>query len=142
MQMLATLIANPNFDHHVLDLAGAETVDAGDAGEVIDRGARAAYQARLRELREDLDEAEARNDLGRRERLEAELDALTAQLAGAYGMGGRERRSGAAVERARQNVRRRIADAMHRIAEACPAIGRHLDVAVRTGTTCVYQPDR
>jgi hypothetical protein len=31
---------------------------------------------------------------------------------------------------------------MKRIADTCPALGRHLAIAVRTGTTCVYDPER
>jgi hypothetical protein len=142
MQMLARLLDAPDRELHALDLSGAEAVDAGDAGELLDRDARAAYQTRLAGLREDLAQAEAWNDAGRRDRLADEIAALEAELAGAYGLGGRERRTGSAVERARQNVRRRLADAMRRIEEACPALGRHLAATVRTGTTCSYAPGR
>jgi hypothetical protein len=142
MQMLAKLLAEPGREIHALELAGADTVDAGDAGEVIDRDARVAYQSRLRELREELEQAEDWNDAARRERIAEEIEALTAELSNAIGLGGRERRSGGAAERARQNVRRRLADAMKRIEEASPAIGRHLSIAVRTGTTCSYDPQR
>jgi tetratricopeptide (TPR) repeat protein len=138
MQMLAMLVASPGQDLHSLDLSGADTVDGGDAGEVIDREARASYQDRLRELRAELEEAEAWNDAGRRERAAAEIEALTQALSGAFGLGGRERRTGGAAERARQNVRRRIADALRRIEEACPALGRELTRAIKTGTVCRY----
>jgi len=141
MQMLARLIASPHQELHALDLSGAELVDAGDAGELLDASARTAYRNRLRELQEELAEAEQWNDSGRRERIAHEIEALTTQLSGAIGLGNRERRSGGASERARQNVRRRIADAMQRIADACPALGRHLERTIRTGTTCVYAPD-
>lgn len=142
MQMLARLIANPGQELHVLDLAGAELADGGDAGEVLDADARSAYRERLRELEEERAEAEAWNDAGRLARIEAEVDALKDQLSAAFGLGNRTRRTGQASERARQNVRRRIADAMQRIADACPELGRHLSRAVRTGTSCVYHPDR
>ncbi len=142
IRMLAQLIDSPGQEHHVLDLSGAhDAVDGGDAGEVIDPEARAAYQTRLRELREEIDRAEAWNDAGRRDRLAAEERVLAAELAGAYGLGGRARRSGAAVERARTNVRRRIADALRRIQEACPRLGRRLSRDVRTGVYCVYEPE-
>jgi hypothetical protein len=140
MQMLAMLVASPGQDVHSLDLSGADTVDGGDAGEMIDREARASYQDRLRELRSELEEAEAWNDAGRRERAAAEIEALTQALSGAFGLGGRERRSGGAAERARQNVRRRLADALRRIEEAAPALGRELTRAIKTGTVCRYDP--
>jgi hypothetical protein len=143
MRMLATLIATPGREHHALDLSGgggAEPVDGGDSGELLDARARAEYQARVRELREELAQAEAWNDAGKQARLSDELEAITAELSGAFGLGGRARVSGAAAERARSNVRRRLTDAMQRIAAACPALGAHLDAAIRTGVYCVYHP--
>ncbi|MGE0550530.1 MAG: AAA family ATPase [Kofleriaceae bacterium] len=142
IQMLAKLIASPGRELHALDLVDADVVDAGDAGEVIDRDTKAAYQNRLRTLRAELEEAESWNDAGRRDRIAEEIGALTAELSSAYGLGRRERRVARAAERARQNVRRRLADAMRRIEEACPTIGRHLAAAVRTGTTSTYDPAR
>ena len=56
---------------------------ATDAGPVLDAAAKAAYRARMVELREELDEAEAFADPGRAERARAELDALTDELSGA-----------------------------------------------------------
>jgi hypothetical protein len=141
MQMLARLIANPRQELHALDLTDAEVVDGGDAGELLDDTARARYRERLRELQQELAEAEAWNDAARRERIEAEIEALTAQLSSAFGLGNRPRRSGGAAERARQRVRHRVADAMQRIAESCPILGRHLERSIRTGTICVYDPD-
>jgi hypothetical protein len=38
-------------------------------------------------------------------------------------------------------VTRTVADAVHRIAAADPALGRHFETAVRTGTLCSYVPD-
>jgi hypothetical protein len=141
MRMLATLVNEPGREHHVLDLSGAPgPVDGGDSGETLDARSRAAYQARVRELRDELAVAESWNDEGRTQRLTEALETLTAELSGAFGLGGRARVSGAAVERARSNVRRRIADAMQRIADVCPALGTHLAAAVRTGVYCAYEP--
>jgi hypothetical protein len=44
------------------------------------------------------------------------------------------------VERARVNVQRRLKDAIRRIGEQDPGLGRYLEATVRTGTYCVYQP--
>lgn len=141
MRMLAQLLDSPGRELHVLDLSGAlDAVDGGDAGELIDTSARVAYERRLRELEQELEEAAAWNDAGRRERLEEEAQALRVELARALGLGGRERRSGSATERARVNVRRRIALALRRIEEACPALGQHLSACVRTGVYCAYEP--
>lgn len=149
------LLLHPHVDVHIADLDAAnvesatgagsdaglrERRDRGDAGEVIDEPARRAYQARLRELRADLDDAERCNDLGRADGLRAELDALEAQLRAAIGLGGRKRRAASGHERLRVAVNKRIRLAIERIAAVCPEVGEHLRKSVRTGTHCVYAP--
>jgi hypothetical protein len=142
IEMLAKLVAEPGRELHVLDLAGAEVVDAGDSGEVLDAEAKRAYRARMLELREELDEAQQWNDAARVERARDEIEALEGELSRAAGLGGRERRVGKAAERARVNVQRRLADALKRVAEVNAELGSHLEKAVRTGTYCSYSADR
>lgn len=146
LTMLARLVEQPGRQVHVLDLAAEPedervTADAGDAGEVIDARARQAYQQRIGELREQLDEAERFGDLGRSDRARQELEMLLEQLSAAVGLGGRARRVGSAAERARITVQRRVREAIRRIAEHEPELGKHLDWAIRTGTFCAYEPD-
>jgi hypothetical protein len=139
VRMLAELMDQPGREIHVLDLSGSPSgVDASDSGEVLDERARADYQQRLSGLRAELDEATGFNDLGRQQRLSEEVDALKRELSRGFGLGGRVRRSGSAVERARINVRRRITLALRRIRAASPELGEHLDRCVRTGIYCVY----
>jgi hypothetical protein len=57
------------------------------------------------------------------------------------GLGGRARRAGAAAERARSAVQRRIKNAIVRIGEAAPALAPLLTRTIRTGNYCVYRPD-
>ncbi len=140
LQMLAQLVQQPGREFHVFELSGVtQPVDGGDAGAVLDREARDAYERRLRELQSELEEAEVANDTGRRERLQDEYEQLTAELARAFGLGGRERRAGSAVERARVNVRRRIALAIEHIGKACPELARRLSAEVQTGVYCAYR---
>jgi hypothetical protein len=61
-------------------------------------------------------------------------------LAAAVGLGGRDRPTGAAFERARVNVTRVIRDAVAHIAEHDADLAHHLRTCVRTGTFCSYQP--
>ncbi len=75
-------------------------------------------------------------------RIAAERDSLVEALTQAYGLGGRPRRPGSAAERARTAVTARIKDAIRRIGEAHPELGRHLARSVRTGTFCSYEPDQ
>jgi hypothetical protein len=112
----------------------------GDAGELLDASARAAYRRRLAELHEALDDAELRREPASIARLRAEREALADELARAVGLGGRSRRAGSAAERARINVQRRIRDALTRIAGVDPPLGRYLSRRVRTGTFCAFEP--
>lgn len=143
MRDLSQLLASPGRALAAVDLAEPTGLGSreGDLGETLDNRARAAYRARLVELEQELDAADAAVDLGRSERLTAERDALVEQLSSAYGLGGRARRTGSTAERARTTVTSRIRDTMRRLAATDPDLGRHLDRAVRTGTFCVYDPD-
>jgi AAA ATPase domain len=136
---LNELLSNPDREIHVLSLVGLEQ-GAGDAGPVLDARAKAAYKRRLEELEDELKEAENFADAGRANRARQELDALATQLAGAVGLGGRDRRAASDVERARINVQRRLKDALDSITELDPALGRYLSAAVKTGTYCSYTP--
>ncbi len=138
IDMLARLVDEPGRELHALDLAGGE--DTGDAGAVLDPAARTRYRQRLTELAAEREEAESWGDRGRAERAATEIEALTAEIERAFGLGGRERKVGAASERARTNVQRRIAHALEQIRGASPRLGEHLAATVRTGTYCVYAP--
>ncbi|HLI55872.1 MAG TPA: hypothetical protein VKY26_02445 [Actinomycetota bacterium] len=149
LRYLAELIAHPGVERHALDLvdlvegtpteAGLDRRRLGDAGEMLDATAKAAYRRRLEQLREDMDEAEAYGNEERVWRIQAEIDALVAELSRAVGLGGRDRRTGAAAEKARINVTRSIRTAIARIEEAEPALSPHLDRSIRTGLYCSYQ---
>lgn len=156
MHYLQRLLGDAGREFHVVDLAGAvgaRTVsvngaradglrpDTGDAGPWLDPQAKAAYQARLRDLRAEEAEAE---DLGHGERAaraREEIDALARELARAIGLGGRDRRAASHTERSRVNVSRAIRSAIDRIADKAPSLGHHLDTSVRTGAYCTYVPD-
>ena len=136
---LAVLLASPGREHHCLDLTGAGTQEAS-TGEVIDAAARRAYETRIRDLQEDVDDAELAHDLARAERAQAELDALVDHLTAAIGRGGRTRRASGTAERARTAVTQRLRSTMRQLADAHPELGRHLRASVSTGLYCSYTP--
>ncbi|MCW5890921.1 MAG: hypothetical protein KIT14_10245 [bacterium] len=145
---IAHLLRHPDRDVAALELVAQDkaapnggAVDAGDAGVLLDDQAIAAYRRRRREVAAELDEAEARHDLGHVERLRGELAVLEDELARALTLSGRSRRGGSASERARVSVAKRIHAALRRIAAADAALGRYLDATLRTGATCSYRPD-
>jgi tetratricopeptide (TPR) repeat protein len=121
--------------------AAPETRDLPPAGEILDPEAKAAYRRRLADLEEDAREAEAWRDAERAARAREEMEFLRQELAGAFGLGGRDRRAASAAERARVNVTRAIKAALVRIREHSPDLHHHLDTAIRTGTFCSYTPD-
>jgi tetratricopeptide (TPR) repeat protein len=154
LQYIATMLASPGRELHVFDLIGsrelagthgredAPTVrDLGDAGALLDPEAKAAYRSRLAEIDREIDEARSWGDDERAARAEEEREALIGQLAGAVGLGGRDRKAASAAERARVNITRAIKSAVARIAEQSPALGQHFAVTLRTGTFCSYMPD-
>ncbi len=163
LRHLARLLAHPGREFHAVDLeaaegqaarpapvgsreraAGAELAvrpDLGDAGELLDATAKAAYKARLDELQTELDEADSFNDPVRVANTRQEMDFLVGELARAVGLGGRDRRAASHAERARLNASRAIRVAMANLARANPSLGRHLAATVRTGRYCSYTPD-
>lgn len=138
---LVRLLERPEVELHVSDLAGPGVVSSSAPPVVLDAAAKRAYRERVSSLRSDIDEAEAAHDGERAARARVELDFLLDELRLASGLGGRDRTLGSDHERARQAVRARIRHAIDRIAAHHPALGRHLERSIRTGTFCAYSPD-
>jgi hypothetical protein len=163
LRHLARLLTDPGREFHAIDLEAADGQpapagrlrsragggqpglvarrDLGDAGALLDATAKAAYQARLTELEEALEEAEQFNDPVRATKARQEMEFLVAELARAVGLGGRDRRAASHAERARLNATRAIRAAMANLARANPALGQHLAATIRTGRYCAYTPD-
>ncbi|MEW6271156.1 MAG: AAA family ATPase [Thermodesulfobacteriota bacterium] len=149
LRCLAQLLQHPGREMLALDLAsaarGASRADVGverpASDPQLDARARGSYRERLEELRGELEEARANNDVGRVQRAQEEIAAVTRELERALGFGGRVRsQSVPASERARQNVTRAIWNAVRRIGAHDSRLGAHLDKTVRTGTFCSYEP--
>ncbi|KAA1416892.1 hypothetical protein F0U44_17040 [Nocardioides humilatus] len=142
LEHLHALVSRPGVELEALRLAGgAETVDQGGLGEVVDAQALASYRRRLQEIDSELDEADTWGDASRGEELTAEREALLAEVSAATGLGGRARVTGSGAERARVTVRKAIATALDAIHAADPVVARHLTTYVRTGLRCCYEPD-
>lgn len=137
---LVQLLGRPGTEVHCLELADRPAETAGDV-PVLDDRARRELAARVRELQQDIDEADAANDIGHAARAREELDQIVEHLSGALGIGGRSRPLGSAAERARSAVTWRIRNAIRKIATLHPRLGRHLENSVKTGTFCAYAPE-
>ncbi len=157
LRHIANLIAAPGREVHVLELVGAAEGDSTERLDeetaraltttrldgteaVLDPKAKEAYRRRLRELSEELEEARAWHDPERAARLDAEIDALVAELERSLGLGGRDRGLPSPAERARVNVTKAIRTAIGVISKECPQLGQHLAASIRTGRFCSYAP--
>ncbi len=161
LRYIAYLLAHPGQRIHVHDLieaiegratGGSKTIHAesrdleivpeiGDSGPIIDARARSEYRGRLRDLQAEVDEAERNNDLGRSDRLRAEVETLGQELASSFGLGGRARTASRSEERARGLVGKSIRSVVRKIRDQLPALGRHFGATINTGSFCSYQPD-
>jgi predicted ATPase len=158
LSYIAHLLQNPGREIHALDLVQLvegvpgrrspaiapdelPSEERGGGEELLDPTARSQYKRRLAELQEDVERARATNDLERVARMEAEVDALTRELGSSLGLGGRPRKTAGPAERARISVTKAIREAVKRIADRDPALGRHLRATLRTGIFCCYAPD-
>jgi DNA-binding XRE family transcriptional regulator len=161
MHCLALLLRYPGREFHVsellacLILMGAPTplpavtakrrlrdAAAGfsDAGPVLDAQAKAEYKRRLKDLRQELEEAERFNDFDRAAKAQHEVNAISRYLASAIGLGGRDRKTSSEAERARSAVTKRIKRAIRKIGEAIPSLGHHLSARIKAGYFCSYNP--
>jgi tetratricopeptide (TPR) repeat protein len=138
---IVRLIEAGGSEMHCLDLAEAG-VEQASVGEVIDAKARRTYEQRIRDLQDDINEAEANSDYERSYRQQVELDALIEHLAAALGHGNRARRSTDTAERARSAVAHRVRITISRIGKLHPTLGRHLAHSVNTGIYCSYRPEQ
>ncbi len=158
---IAYLLARPNEQIYALELAAAGNPAAskgasptpvddaaqvtrrlglGDAGELLDAQAKAAYRQRLVDLRDELEEAEGWGDPERAAKVSAEIDFLTHEIARAVGLSGRDRKAASPAERARVSVTKAIKRAGAKIAKHDSRLGDHLALTIRTGTFCSYTP--
>ncbi len=149
LRYLAELLSHPGTERHALDLVdlvegvpegGIDRRRLGDAGVLLDSRSRAAYRRRVADLRVEVEDALALEDDDRAAEVQAELDSLVAELARAFGLGGRDRKASSVAEKARLNVTRAVRTAVARLTEALPEPGAVLDRRVRTGLFCAYEP--
>jgi tetratricopeptide (TPR) repeat protein len=158
---IAQLLRHPNVEFLVLDLiaraqqttsssvsspnvalveSSAHVSQLGGADALLDTQAREAYRQRLRELREELEEARSFNDVGRADKAQREMDFISTELARGLGLGDRPRNASSSAERARVNVAKGIKTALAKIAEHSPPLEHYLATSIKTGLFCSYTP--
>lgn len=138
---IVRLIKAGGSEIHCLDLAEAG-VEQSSVGDVIDARARRDYEQRIRDLQDDINEAEANGDFERAYRHQVELDALIEHLAAALGHRKHARRTTDTAERARSAVTHRVRTTINRIGKLHPTLARHLTHSINTGIYCSYRPEQ
>lgn len=144
---IAYLLRQPRQEVHAAklrsDLQGdGRNVSAGSAGEVLDTQALQDYKDRILEIDEELAEAEANNDLARKDKLAEERAALYSEVGSATGLGGRNRKVADDRERHRQAVSAAIHRALRAIKKVHDPLWQHLKNSVTIGEFLSYNPDQ
>ncbi len=115
----------------------------GHGGTKLDRKATAQYKNHLKELREECDEAERNNDIGRKERIGLAIQKIKQELADGIGRGGSLRKEvDPNNEKARKAVGNCIKRSLKQIEKADSNLWHHLYPNIHTGNFCSYTPDR
>ena len=140
LQDINRLLQTPETELHCTDLMGSES-SMDEADYAIDEKAKQAYRKHLKDLEEDIAEAEEQNDLGKTAKLKNEYDQLIDHLSKSLGTGNRSRKLKSPTERARAAVTMRIKAAIDRITTHHPPLGKHLSNSIRTGVFCTYSPE-
>ena len=147
MTYISLLLRGPSREIHAATLRSAAAGEdgplrLGSAGPVLDEHAFAAYKSRLQDIEAERAEAEANHDLGLQEQLQAESDALTAELAQATGLHGRHRQAAADRDRARDAVTKTIRRALRALKHEHEPVWSHFDKSLILKEFLSYNPDR
>lgn len=137
---LAALVSNRGHDVDAAQLfSGSPNADRSTGSNVLDDDAIRGYRDRLGEVEALLDAADEAGDAEGSAVLDEERGSLLAELRASLGLGGRSRRMGDDVERARKAVAGRIRDAIRKVRALDPALADHLAEHVTTGRVCRYR---
>jgi hypothetical protein len=149
---LATLLESRGQEVAAVELAAASRggqpdaflesrASGGPEYQLLDTKAVTSLKERLKELEEEIAEAERWSDIERAALGRAEMEAIAGRLAADFGLDGRSRTFVTDAERARVNVTKAIRLGITRISEAFPDLGDHLTASISTGSYCGYRPD-
>ena len=134
------LLKEPSIDFHCLDLMESVLQENEDHSS-IDKKAKTAYHSRIKELQEDIDEAESLNQIEKVETLREEYDNILDHLSQSLGLAGKSRKVGSTIEKARSAVTWRIRNSIKKIEPLNSELATHLSKSIKTGTYCSYKPE-
>jgi tetratricopeptide (TPR) repeat protein len=140
LRYLIELLARPDRELDVVQLASDGLVAGARSDLVADPAALLSYRRRARELRALLDDGHL--DPALAAHYGHELNALNDMVRSSTGLGGRARGFPDTNERARTAVRKALMRAIDFIEAVEPDLGHHLRGSVTTGVTCRYTASR
>lgn len=137
---ISKLLENPQKEFHCIDLIDSAIVES-TSESVFDTKAKASYQQKILKLKAAIEDAEEMNNTEKAARLYDEYDKLVHHLSGSLGLSDKPRKTDSVAEKARSAVTWRIRNAIKKIGDAHPSLGKHLAKSIKTGTFCVYNPE-
>jgi len=115
--------------------------DSSGMGPLMDARALEEYRKRIKDLQEDIDEAERDNNSEAATNAREEQQLLESQLSEAFGLGGQPRPVGSPTENARKSVSEAIRRALKNIRSMDSHLGNHLTNSIKTGVYAYYSPE-
>lgn len=134
------LLLRPDEDFHCSELAGNGAIEEQGV-EMFDSKAKSAYQKRIIEIQNAIQEAEMVGDSRQVESLHWEYEEVLDHVSKSSGLGHMARMTSGSVDKIRSAVTLRIKSSIKKISNEHPALGKHLSVSVKTGTFCSYRPE-
>ncbi|MFZ5452469.1 MAG: 7-cyano-7-deazaguanine synthase [Thermodesulfobacteriota bacterium] len=124
-----------------LSQEGLSISGIGNAGEILDSKAAGALKKQIKEIEEEIREAQDKYP-DTVEKLRESKEFLEEQLLSGIGLMGRRRKFSDPSEKARISVTNRIREIQEIIKKEHPALGQHLINSIKTGFSCSYTPDK
>lgn len=134
------LLLCPGKEIHCTELAG-DGLFQEEGIALTDQRSKTEYKSRLRNIQEDIAEAQELCDSEKIARLQQEYDQLIDHLATVMGFSGKPRVSSSTVEKARASVTLRIKSSISKMEKVHPQLAKHFSSTIKTGTFCSYRPE-
>ena len=115
--------------------------DSSGMGPLMDARALEEYRKRIKDLQEDIDEAERNNNSEAAANAREEKQLVESEISAAFGLGGQPRPVGSPQEKARHSVSKAIHRAIRNIKKENQHLGDHLSNAIYIGAYVSYRPE-
>ena len=138
---IAQLIKQVNERIFCVELMGGQIYESS-AIKAFDQKAKLTYHKKLRDIQEDIEEAERLSNSTQLEKLYKEYDDLVVYLTRSMGLGQKARKINNSIDKARSAVTWRIRNVIKKMEKEHEALARHLKNSIKTGTFCSYMPEK